>query len=131
MTDERAREHLAPATVDASRIAFVAVALLLFLAASMGILAWVFFTVEPGNRVPNLREFPEPKLQAHPAADLQRYLAKQRGGLSGYRWANSDHTLVAIPIERAMEIVAQRGPKGYEPIEPPQAMSPPQPGDQP
>jgi hypothetical protein len=127
MTDEGAREHLASATVDARRIAFVAVSVLIFLAASMGILAFVFFTVAPGNRVPTPREFPEPRLQTHPFADLRKYLAKQRGELNRYRWAESDHTLVAIPIERAMEIIAQRGPNGYDPIESPQAASPPQP----
>jgi hypothetical protein len=107
---------LAKPGVDAQRVIVVATALLVLLGASMGMLALVFFTVVPRNLAPAPRQLPQPELQAHPGADLQQLLARQRSELSHYRWASPDHTLVAIPIERAMEIIAQRGPQGYAPI---------------
>ena len=125
MTERDVVEHLAPAAVDARQVTLLAVAVLLFLGAAMGILAWVFFTIVPGNRILEPARFPQPRLQAHPSTDLQHFLDKQRSELTRYRWANADHSLVAIPIDRAMEIISQRGSKGYEPIELPRPASPP------
>lgn len=116
MTGQSLHEDLAPATVDTRRVVIVAAAVLLFLGASMGVLAFAFFSIAPNVRSPGPREFPAPQLQAHPSADLQQYIANQRAQLSGYRWANSDHTVVAIPIERAMGIIVQRGADGYQPV---------------
>jgi hypothetical protein len=107
---------LAKPGVDSQRVIVIAAAVLVFLGASMGMLALVFFTVVPGNLAPTPRQLPQPELQAHPGADLQQLLARQRSEISQYRWASPDHALVAIPVERAMEIVAERGPQGYAPI---------------
>ena len=78
MTERDVVEHLAPAAVDARQVTLLAVAVLLFLGAAMGILAWVFFAIVPGNRIPEPARFPQPRLQAHPSTDLQHYLDKQR-----------------------------------------------------
>jgi hypothetical protein len=82
----------------------------------MGTLALVFFAVVPSGRLLAPKEFPHPQLESRPHADLQRFLAQQQSQLQVYRWANADHSIVAIPIASAMEIIAQRGTKGYEPI---------------
>lgn len=118
-------EPLAPATVSAGRIAYVAVAVLGFLGTSMALLAWLFFATVPGQWAPTERSFPQPRLQAHPHDDLRQFLAQQHAQLSGYRWSDAEHTLFTIPIEHAMEIIARRGTQGYDPI--PAAPPTPQP----
>jgi hypothetical protein len=52
---------------------------------------------------------PAPRLEADPAASLveQRRLETER--LSGYRWVDRSAGVVAIPIERAMELLAAEG----------------------
>ena len=37
--------------------------------------------------------------------------------LESYGWVDRDKKLVAIPIERAMEIIAKRGSDAYKPID--------------
>ncbi len=118
MSEQAQQDDLAPAGVDTRRILVVALGVLTFLGASMGFFAFVFFALVPSDRTPPPSVFPQPRLQADRGADLQRLLDRQRTELNGYRWTSSDHTLVAIPIERAMAIIAERGTKAYEPIEP-------------
>jgi hypothetical protein len=52
---------------------------------------------------------PEPRLQVLPAADLQRALATDQEKLAGYDWVEPNAGVVRIPIERAMELVVERG----------------------
>jgi len=75
--------------------------------------------------------FPQPRVDTSDAALLHRLMAEQRRQLDTWRWADAEHTLVQIPIERAMRIVAQKGADGYAPLLPPQpALSSPQAGAQ-
>lgn len=52
---------------------------------------------------------PEPRIQASPAADLQTLRAKENSLLTHYRWIDQSKGVVAIPIDRAIELIAQRG----------------------
>jgi hypothetical protein len=52
---------------------------------------------------------PEPRLQASPTADLHELRAKEDDLLNHYRWINRSEGLVGIPINRAIELLAQRG----------------------
>jgi hypothetical protein len=52
---------------------------------------------------------PEPRLQVLPAADLQRALAADQEKLTGYGWVEPNAGVVRIPVERAMELVLERG----------------------
>ena len=52
---------------------------------------------------------PEPRLQVLPAADLTRIRAQEEAALNSYAWIDSKSGLVRIPIERAIELVAERG----------------------
>ena len=52
---------------------------------------------------------PEPRLQVLPAADLQRALAADVEKLSTYGWVEPNAGVVRIPVERAMELVVERG----------------------
>jgi hypothetical protein len=63
-------------------------------------------------------DVPSPHLQDDPAADLARLKAEQIGRLTTYGWVSRDAGIAHIPIDRAMDILAQTGlPK---PIRPPE-----------
>jgi hypothetical protein len=97
-------------------LAFTAVGFLVFLAIAIGGLWTVFATAVP-NRVPLPAHLPpQPRLLAHPAVELSTVVAQQRARLSGYRWIDRDRKIAAIPIDRAMAIIAARGSEAYAPI---------------
>lgn len=48
-----------------------------------------------------------PRLQVNPPQELQTALAGERELLSRYEWVDRDAGIVRIPIERAMELMAQ------------------------
>jgi hypothetical protein len=52
---------------------------------------------------------PEPRLEETPAADLQEMHAAEDHILSSYRWIDQSAGIVGLPIDRAMDLVAQRG----------------------
>jgi hypothetical protein len=52
---------------------------------------------------------PEPRLQESPRQDLKAMRAQEDWELNHYFWMDKNKGTVAIPIERAMEILAQRG----------------------
>jgi hypothetical protein len=116
MAEQRIHDRLAPPTIAVRRILLLAVGTLAFLAATFAGLSLVFFSTVAPRRMPPPRTFPAPGLSAHPATELNDLLAAQRKALGSYRWANAEHTLVAIPIERAMKIIAERGAQGYAPV---------------
>lgn len=52
---------------------------------------------------------PPPRLQANPAIDLAQYEAAQEAKLNSYGWVDKSAGIIRIPIERAMDLIAQRG----------------------
>jgi hypothetical protein len=52
---------------------------------------------------------PEPRLQGSPAQDLITFRAKEDWELTHYYWLDKNKGVVAIPIEQAIEMTAQRG----------------------
>jgi hypothetical protein len=64
---------------------------------------------------------PEPRLQADPGADLARLRREEEQRISSYGWANRKEGRAHLPIDRAIDILAERGlpePKG--PVELPE-----------
>ncbi|MFZ0591735.1 MAG: hypothetical protein WAM39_14815 [Bryobacteraceae bacterium] len=57
-----------------------------------------------GNPMP-----PYPRLQSSPARDLKTLRASEDWELGHYYWIDKSKGIVAIPIERAIEILAERG----------------------
>lgn len=57
-----------------------------------------------GERVP-----PEPRLLPHPIEQLRELRAREDDVLQTYGWIDRDKGIVRIPIERAMQLVAERG----------------------
>jgi hypothetical protein len=92
---------------------------LVFLAFTMTAFGFVYARYGPSRSSAPPQEFPAPQLLPDDSASEVRSLAAtQSERLESYGWANSKHTLVAIPIERAMAIIAGRGAKAFEPIAP-------------
>lgn len=52
---------------------------------------------------------PEPRLQPNPVRDLRQMRADEDRLMSQYAWIDPDKGVVRIPVERAMELIAQRG----------------------
>ncbi len=52
---------------------------------------------------------PGPRLQEHPALEFKEMRKNEDQVLTTYGWVNKDAGIVRIPIDRAMEMVVQRG----------------------
>jgi hypothetical protein len=63
-----------------------------------------------GLRNPNVSEVPpEPRLQPHPAEELKALRQHEDEVLNNYGWVDQKAAVVRIPIDKAMDIMAQRG----------------------
>ena len=74
----------------------------------------------PGGRDTPVRQA-EPSLEGDPTATLREVRRAEQERLSTYRWVDRSAGVVAIPIERAMELVVRDGlpvaPAGPAPAE--------------
>jgi hypothetical protein len=61
------------------------------------------------------RQAPEPRLQRYPTRDVEVLRAEEEAILGSYGWVDRDAGLVRLRIERAMELVAERGLPPPEP----------------
>jgi len=52
---------------------------------------------------------PEPRLQISPSEDWAEMRRREQAVLDSYGWVDRSRSIVRIPIERAMELIAQRG----------------------
>ncbi len=52
---------------------------------------------------------PGPRLQAAPPKDMQEFRARENAVLNGYAWVDKEKGEAQIPIDRAMDIVAEKG----------------------
>ena len=87
----------------------------------MGALLWLLSggwpprqgIVTPMVPAPNMS--PQPDLQVASSRDYQEMRAAEEAQLRSYRWVDREAGIAAIPIERAMEILAGRGMPGQKP----------------
>ena len=63
--------------------------------------------IPPGRAVEP--QIPPVRLQRDPAAELAQVQAEQRTRLSSYGWVDPDRKILHIPIERAVELLLERG----------------------
>jgi len=61
--------------------------------------------VTPENAV----TFPQPRLEENERTQLRSFIEDQDRKLATYDWVDKDRGTVRIPIDRAMELIAQRG----------------------
>jgi len=52
---------------------------------------------------------PEPRLQVDAPRELRELRAAEDAALHGYAWIDKERGLVRIPIDRAIDVLAQRG----------------------
>ena len=52
---------------------------------------------------------PEPRLQTAAPLDLKHYRDDQEKILAGYGWVDSQAGIVRIPVDRAMDLLLQKG----------------------
>lgn len=55
------------------------------------------------------RQPPEPILQAYPKRDMREFRRSEQKALHSYGWVAQDKGIAHIPIERAIDITAERG----------------------
>jgi len=53
--------------------------------------------------------FPQPRLEENERTDLRQFIEDQDQKLATYDWVDKDKGTVRIPIDRAMELIVQRG----------------------
>lgn len=105
-----------PDNVDARRLTWIAGATLVFLASALAVLGAIYSHQGQIKAPPPPQPFPQPRVTADETVELKHILDKQRQELSGYHWADQGHTLIQIPIERAMQLIAQKGAHAYDPV---------------
>jgi len=101
--------------LDAKRVALVGIVILgvLGLAAHAGsFLLFKYLAVREGG--PGLSAPPDlppvPRLQTNTTTDIEALRAKGTAQLHGYGWVDRGSGIARIPIERAMDLVADRLP---------------------
>ena len=52
---------------------------------------------------------PPPRIQPNPGADLQDYYQSQQKLLNSYGWIDRQNGIVRLPLDRAMELLLERG----------------------
>jgi hypothetical protein len=61
---------------------------------------------------------PVPRIEEHPAIEIQQLHAQEDQTLSTYGWVDKGKGMVRIPLARAMELQMERGfPTRKEPIQ--------------
>jgi hypothetical protein len=60
---------------------------------------------------------PYPKLQVSPPADLAHFREEETTALTTYGWVDQQKGIVRVPIDRAMDLVLQRGLPARQPGE--------------
>lgn len=78
---------------------------------------YILFAIYPlARQEPPVRlaeQPPAPRLQIDPRADLAALTAAKNAQLSSYDWTDRTKRIAHIPIDRAMQLVAQRGLAGW------------------
>lgn len=62
---------------------------------------------------------PSPRLQVVPHQELRDYCAEQNAAVNSYSWVNESAGTVHIPVDRAMDLILQRGLPTRPPSEAP------------
>ncbi|KWV57064.1 hypothetical protein AS156_03635 [Bradyrhizobium macuxiense] len=99
-------------------VGWTALGALLLLVVSIGGLYGVYHAVAPPRALPQPQEFPQPRIDTTESKEFQRIAAAQRKKLESWQWADQKHSLVQVPIERAMQLLAKKGGNAYQPLLP-------------
>jgi hypothetical protein len=99
---------------DPRLITALALGIAVFLLATPFILLAGYSGATRSGALPsNLPQPPTPRLQADPRSDLDRLRSYERGELDRLGWADRDGEIIHIPIDRAMQLLVERGLLGW------------------
>jgi hypothetical protein len=102
---ESTRDPLERGGVDTLRVVAIAVGLLVFLAVSMAVLAWIYFAAVPAEAIAPAH-LPAPEATPDQGQQIHALLEQQRQRLN----------TGAMPIDKAMAAVAAKGAQAYDPV---------------
>ena len=115
--DENKHPHVGHETTDVNvwAVGKFAIGLVVVCVVSIALLFGLlkFFQSREETSVANTVEptkiFPQPQLQKTPIPDLKAIRAEEDKLLNGYAWVDQPKGVVRIPVDRAIEVLAQRG----------------------
>ena len=115
--DENRHPHIGHETTDVNvwAVGKFAIGLVVVCVVSIALLFGLlkFFQSREETSVANTVEptkmFPQPQLQKTPNPDLKAIRAEEDKLLNGYAWVDQPKGVVRIPVDRAIEVLAQRG----------------------
>ena len=117
MSEQRHPQH---ETTDANVhvVAWAAISLAAMIVLVLAGVWWVYKYVRAQDQVRDVRRTlvppappvpPQPRIQVNPQEDFQAYKREQERILTSYGWISRDDGRVRIPIDRAMDLLVQRG----------------------
>jgi hypothetical protein len=109
-----------PSAVSMTFVGWSALGAVLLLALSIGMFAAIYNAAVPAKTVPAPETFAEPRVDTHDVQELQQIQSAQAKKLESWGWADDQHTLLQVPIERAMQMLAAKGDDAWAPLRPPQ-----------
>jgi hypothetical protein len=77
------------------------------LAVSAGLLRW-YTQPGRGQSVAGQETAPEPRLHVEPTRELRQHRSRARARIETYGWVDREHDIARIPIERAMQLLAEQ-----------------------
>jgi hypothetical protein len=118
--DEHLRYTPESSSVDSRIVVMAAIGSLLLVALAVGLLYAIYQHAVPIKDLPQPQTFAPPRVTTSrdEVAERERLSSEQRQRLETWRWANAEHNLVQIPIDRAMQLLAQRGQDAWAPLLP-------------
>ena len=109
-------EDFEQSDADPLLIAALAAGIWVFLAASPLLLRAIYpSSVQIGQIERGLPSPRPPILETKPKLTLQAQRSREDAELESYGWANRNTGIARIPIERAMQLLAERGLPGWPP----------------
>lgn len=111
------REGYERSDADVRSLLKFGLSLFVILVAVLISMRWMFFYFAksqqlgpPASPFENARVLPpQPRLQAQPHLDLQAYCDAQLREINSYGWVDPNNQTVRIPVDRAMDLIIQRG----------------------
>jgi hypothetical protein len=77
---------------------------------SVMLVMWIYPSAVVDRRLTGqLPRYPEPRLQSDPTADLRHFVAAELAELNSSGWVDRSKGIAHIPIDKAMQRIAQQG----------------------
>ena len=118
--EERIRYAPESPSIDSRIVIWAAIASLLLVVFAIGFLYQIYQRSVLIKEIPAPEAFSQPRVVPSQVeiAERERLTSEQKQRLEAWQWSDPEHTLVQIPIERAMKMLAQRGNDAWAPLLP-------------